>query len=73
MRATTIEVASNHYVGRSVYALLFNAVFGFIQSTFTAVERSQPYAVDIGFLSGSVPSQVSFNVQLSRETARNMK
>ena len=50
-----------------VWSFLFpppSPVFGFNQSSFVGHERSEPYAVEVGFIQGSLPMTVSFKVIL---------
>ena len=55
---------------RVFFLILFVVtVFGFNQTEFIGGERSQNYAVEIGFLSGSVSQEVKGSIQLTPVTA----
>lgn len=61
---STITINSN-----CVVAVL---VFGFYHTTFAGVERGQVHTVEVGFLSGLVPSRVGFDIELAHGTARKL-
>ena len=47
------------------FVVCIHAAFGFNQSTFRAVERGESYAIDIGFLSGTVLDPVFGMIELN--------
>ena len=47
--------------------VLYNAVFGWYQDSFTALESESPYTLRVGYLKGA--EQVRFNVTLNVRTS----
>ena len=54
-----------------VFSFILSLVFGFTQTTFSGMERSQSYSfLEVGFLSGYNPeNDVPFNIQLNPGSA----
>ena len=53
---------------KSFFSQIFE-VFGFNQTEFVGNERLQNYAVEIGFLSGSISQEITGSIQLTPVTA----
>ena len=48
---------------------LYLVEFGFFNTTFTGIECGEPYAVDVGTISGSRSNFVTVTISLQRITA----